>query len=558
MKKYPLQLLCAAAALLLTQSVYGQGRVDTDPDVHDPVMAQCDGKYYIYSTGQGIGCMVSDDMMTWRRMPPVMREAPQWAVDSVPGYRGHTWAPDIQYHDGTWYLYYSCSTFGKNGSAIGLMTNRTLNPESPDYGWTDQGVVVRSVGNKTNWNAIDPNMIVDEKGRPWLSWGSFWDGIQLVRLGKDFKTPVGKPKTIARRYLRNNMKQLVSKEDMERAGQAPDAGANAIEAPFIIKEGKYYYLFVSWDYCCKGADSNYKVAVGRSKKISGPYLDSKGKDMAAGGGDIVAERDSDFYGIGHTSAYKFGGQWYFMAHGYSRAAGGASKLVIKKMHFNDEGWPVLDGRVKRDALAGLSVNVIGDSYVANHRAAKEETWHAKVAKAHGMTYRNYGRNGSCIAFDRSKEGFGKSLSQRYGDMDNDADIVLIIAGHNDAGLAGTCADSLQTVRDSLDHLLTNIERKFPDAQIGYVTPWFIDSPGFKEVMGIIRDVCRRHDVPVLDNYNDRCVIKVGDPDFRKKYFQGANDTAHLNAAGHDLFRPTGEAFVSRLALRLLQKRRAER
>ena len=321
----------------------------TNPDIHDPVMAFCDGKYYIFATGQGISTLTSTDMKHWQMGRPAMPATPQWAIDSVPGYRGHTWAPDIFFHQDKWYLYYSCSTFGKNGSAIGLMTNKTLNPESADYAWKDQGVVVRSVQGKTNWNAIDPNLILDEKGNPWLSWGSFWDGIQLVKLDKkDFKTPVAKTKTIARRYMRQNMTQLVSKEDMERANQAPDAGANAIEAPFIIKEGKYYYLFVSWDYCCKGVNSNYKTAVGRSKKVDGPYVDKDGKDMALGGGYILAQSDDEFYGIGHTSAYQFDGQWYFMAHGYARKSNGASKLVIKKMLFDKEGWPMLSEQVKSE------------------------------------------------------------------------------------------------------------------------------------------------------------------------------------------------------------------
>ena len=144
----------------------------TNPDVHDPVMARCDGKYYIFMTGQAVGSMTSDDMKSWTPGRGVMPEIPQWAMEAVPGYRGHTWAPDISEHNGTWYMYYSCSTFGKNGSAIGLMTNKTLNPESPDYKWEDKGMVVRSVQRQTNWNAIDPNLIMDEKGRPWLTWGS--------------------------------------------------------------------------------------------------------------------------------------------------------------------------------------------------------------------------------------------------------------------------------------------------------------------------------------------------------------------------------------------------
>ncbi len=487
-------------------------------------------------------------MLTWTPGRGVMPEIPQWARDSVPGYNGHTWAPDIQEYKGTWYMYYSCSTFGRNGSAIGLMTNKTLNPESPDYKWTDQGVVVRSVQRKTNWNAIDPNMIVDDKGNPWLTWGSFWDGIQLVKLKKDFKTPVGEPKTVARRYLRRNMAQLVSPEDQARAAQAPDAGANAIEAPFLIKDGKYYYLFVSWDYCCKGVNSNYKVAVGRSKNIEGPYLDRNGKDMAEGGGEVIAQRDNQFYGIGHSSAYKFDGQWYFMAHAYSVADNGASKLVIKKMHFDSDGWPVLDERVQADPLKGKTINVIGDSYVANHRQDASLTWHAKVAKAHGMTYNNYGRNGASVAYDRSSAGFGRALADRYTEMAPDADIVLIVAGHNDASMIANSADSLQTFANRLDALLTGLRQKYPKGHIGYVTPWYVDRPGFQQVVRTINEVCNRHNIPVLDNYNDRSVIRVRDTEFRRRYFQGPADTAHLNAEGHDLFMPVGENFLRRLIM----------
>jgi len=428
------------------------------------------------------------------------------------------------------------------------MTNKTLNPESPDYKWTDQGVVVRSVQRKTNWNAIDPNMIVDDKGNPWLTWGSFWDGIQLVKLKKDFKTPVGEPKTVARRYLRRNMAQLVSPEDQARAAQAPDAGANAIEAPFLIKDGKYYYLFVSWDYCCKGVNSNYKVAVGRSKNIEGPYLDRNGKDMAEGGGEVIAQRDNQFYGIGHSSAYKFDGQWYFMAHAYSVADNGASKLVIKKMHFDSDGWPVLDERVQADPLKGKTINVIGDSYVANHRQDASLTWHAKVAKAHGMTYNNYGRNGASVAYDRSSAGFGRALADRYTEMAPDADIVLIVAGHNDASMIANSADSLQTFANRLDALLTGLRQKYPKGHIGYVTPWYVDRPGFQQVVRTINEVCNRHNIPVLDNYNDRSVIRVRDTEFRRRYFQGPADTAHLNAEGHDLFMPVGENFLRRLIM----------
>lgn len=197
------------------------------------------------------------------------------------------------------------------------------------------------------------------------------------------------------------------------------------------------------------------------------------------------------------------------------------------------------------------LNVIGDSYVANHRRSKEETWHSKMATELGYTYFNYGRNGSCVAFDRSHDGkwnFGPALWVRYTAMSPNADYVLIIAGHNDADKVKENADSLQMFADSLEVLLKGIEWLCPNARIGYVTPWYVDRPGFASVCKTIQKVCKRHGIPVLMNYNKKCVIKVRDAAFRKRYFQDADDTAHLNADGHDLFLPVAkEWFLTKVA-----------
>ena len=197
------------------------------------------------------------------------------------------------------------------------------------------------------------------------------------------------------------------------------------------------------------------------------------------------------------------------------------------------------------------LNIIGDSYVANHRRPKEEAWHAKMAQQLGLAYNNYGKNGSCVAFDRTHDGkwnFGPAMWVRYTQMDPTADYVLIIAGHNDADKVKENADSLQMFADSLEVLLTGIERLCPQARIGYVTPWYVDRPGFAQVCKVIKRVCKRHHIPVLWNYDKKCVIKVRDKEFRKQYFQGTDDTAHLNDKGHDLFLPVGKAwFLKRVA-----------
>jgi arabinan endo-1,5-alpha-L-arabinosidase len=298
---------------------------------HDPVMAYEDGKYYLLSTGMGIQWATSTDRKTWEVQPtPFLKDIPQWTRDSVPGFRNHVWAPDIIRKDGLWWLAYSCSTFGKNTSAIGLMAAERLTGP-----WRDCGPIVCSREKRDQWNAIDPCFIVDEKGTPWMTWGSFWDGIQMARLDHTMHL-ASKPVTIARR---------VALRDTTKAEPNPTskfAGRNAIEAPFIFRHGDWYYLLVSWDYCCRGAKSNYRVAVGRSRHVAGPYLDRNGKDMLQGGGTILIEGDKKEYeAVGHCAAYNFQGEDLFISHGYSVPKNGAALLVQRRIVWTPDGWPEL-------------------------------------------------------------------------------------------------------------------------------------------------------------------------------------------------------------------------
>ncbi len=340
-------LLIVASILLSLNTLAQPGRPTPQPRqhpaVHDPVMAQGeDGRYYIFATGMGVGVMSSSDMKEWRNERPVFNprtEIPQWAKDSVPGYRGHTWAPDISRHDGKWLLYYSCSTFGKNTSAIGLATNKTLDPNSPDFKWEDQGMVIKSYKHVDNWNAIDPNLIVVGDKRV-LTYGSFWDGIQLICLDKDYKTPITKPITIARRITKHlPIAELDQVENFTiEGGDTIEAGANAIEAPFITYRNGWYYLFVSFDYCCRGQASTYKTVYGRSRNVEGPYIDKNGKPMAKGGGTFLYGPDDNFFGVGHNSVYQFNNKWYFVSHAYDKKRNGAARLFVEELKFDNEGW----------------------------------------------------------------------------------------------------------------------------------------------------------------------------------------------------------------------------
>ncbi len=303
--------------------------------VHDPVVAKQGDTFYLFNTGRGITVHSSEDLKSWTREPAIFKEKPEWTDSVVADFENHIWAPDIFFKDGTYYLYFSVSSFAKNTSAIGVATNTTLDADDPDYNWKDHGIVVQSVPNRDMWNAIDPNVIEDEDGIVWMSFGSFWDGLKLVKMDEDL-TKVAQPEvwhTIARR---------------ERSFKLPDTdpGDAALEAPFIFKKNGYYYQFLSWDLCCRGEKSTYKIVVGRSKEVTGPYVDREGKPLNEGGGTLLVEGNENWYGAGHNSTYTFDGTDYMFFHAYDANDKGAPKLKVAELEWDEEKWP----KLKKDVL----------------------------------------------------------------------------------------------------------------------------------------------------------------------------------------------------------------
>ena len=193
-------------------------------------------------------------------------------------------------------------------------------------------------------------------------------------------------------------------------------------------------------------------------------------------------------------------------------------------------------------LYGKTFVIFGDSYVKNHVRPIEETWHYKLAVKYNMEYRNFGWNGNCVAYDRTDENFGPPMYERYKELPEKADYLVICAGHNDATRMARFGEGTELFKEKLKVLIEGLIARYPSAKLCFVTPWKVPSPMFPEMTEALLEVCASYSVPVFDatRYSG---IYVWDENFRRLYFQSPFDTAHLNAAGHDLFLPKMEHFM---------------
>ncbi|OLT15480.1 arabinan endo-1,5-alpha-L-arabinosidase [Pseudonocardia sp. CNS-139] len=319
-----LAALLAVTALLTAPATAAPGGLTGDLAAHDPALvAGAPGQpWYVFATGEpGVGggtiqIRTSVDGRTWRFAGTVWDAIPEWLRTAVPGV-GNLWAPELHRHGGTYYLYYAASVFGTNTSVIALATNTTLDPADPHYTWVDRGPVVRS-GPADEFNAIDPGVVEDEHGTPWMAFGSFWSGIRMVRL----EWPSGLPAPGAEGLVR-----LADRR----------ADPNAVEAAYVVRRGGWYYLFTSWGQCCKGLESDYRIVVGRSAAVTGPYADRDGRRLLDGGGTTLLATAGDRVGpggqsvSGPTIAY----------HYYDATAGGAYRMALRRIGWTGDGWPVL-------------------------------------------------------------------------------------------------------------------------------------------------------------------------------------------------------------------------
>jgi arabinan endo-1,5-alpha-L-arabinosidase len=303
--------------------------------VHDPSIIKDGDNWYLFGTANGpdrkgeIPIRCSKDLHAWKLCGSVFDRIPEWIKKESPETK-ELWAPDISFFKGEFHLYYAFSAFGKNTSGIALVTNKTLNPQSPNFHWEDRGLILRS-RLEDDYNAIDPNLLLDGNGGAWLAFGSFWSGIKMRRID---------PETGKVSSKDNKLYSLASRKRPKDAPPNPPGlpgNWQAVEAPFMVHHGDSFYLFVSFDLCCRGTKSSYKTMVGRSKNVTGPYVDDRGTPMLEGGGTPVLLGNSRWIGPGGESLRQGEDHDIIVFHVYDGKTGEAY-LQISTIDWSG-GWP---------------------------------------------------------------------------------------------------------------------------------------------------------------------------------------------------------------------------
>ena len=323
------RILISAITTLLFLSVSGPALAQVGkPYIHDPsTIVQCDGKYYTFGTGGG--GLISDDGWTWHG----------GAVRPGGGV-----APDIIHIGDRYYVSYAKGGGGLAGghaSNVHVMWTKTLDPQSPDFGFKDDTVVASSDGVE-DCDAIDPAFLLDPTdGRLWLTYGTYFGFIRIVELD---------PKTGMR--IPNN----------QAINIAIDCEATAL----MYRDG-WYYLLGTHGTCCDGGNSTYNIRVGRSGKVTGPYLDNMGRDMLKGGGKFFVGASGHVTGPGHFGLLDLGdGVQKFSCHYEADLEqGGRSVLGIRPLLWRD-GWPVAGDNFKEGTYeiqserSGYSLELVVD------------------------------------------------------------------------------------------------------------------------------------------------------------------------------------------------------
>lgn len=280
--------------------------------IHDPSVLKTGTGYALFSTHGLIHAHWSTDRINFTDEGSALTALPAW-TNSYTGGSGDLWAPDASSHNGAYWLYFAASGFGNNNSAIGLAVSSTGMPGS----FVDSGAPVYTSGNCAGSNAIDPASVIDASGNAWLVFGSWSSGIQIVPVDNKTGIPTGAACT-----------QL-----------AYHATGTGIEGAYVYPHGGYYYLFASIDNCCQGSTSTYRIIVGRSTSVTGPYTDRGGIALTQGGGTILLSAHGNINGPGGESVFADTDGDILVYHYYDGSNNGAPALGMNKLGWTSDGWP---------------------------------------------------------------------------------------------------------------------------------------------------------------------------------------------------------------------------
>lgn len=301
--------LIMAAVLLIADKSY-QNPV-LNKNCPDPTVIHTeDGWFYLISTESHhqLPIYKSHNLVDWTFAASAFtrEERPHFV------HHGAIWAPDINYINGKYVLYYAMSTWGGEWEAgIGVAVSDA--PAGP-YHEAKKLLSSKEIGIK---NCIDPFFIHDN-GRNYLFWGSF-SGIYGMELTNDGTALMSgsKPVQVAGTFM---------------------------EATYIHKHGDYYYLFGSAGTCCNGERSTYRITVGRSKDLFGPYVDRRGKRLLDNNYELVLHKGNGFVGPGHNAEIitdKVGNDW-MLYHSYKTDNPSDGRVLLMDQIIWYDGWPAVE------------------------------------------------------------------------------------------------------------------------------------------------------------------------------------------------------------------------
>ncbi|GEM_PF-13120 len=277
----------------------------------DPTIIQAnDGYFYLYATEdiRNLPIHRSKDLVYWEMVGTAFTDESRPTFEP----KGGIWAPDIEYINGQYVLYYSMSVWGGHWTC-GIGAAVSDRPEGP---FTDKGPLFISKEIDVE-NSID-QFYIEDKGKKYLFWGSF-HGLYAIELSEDGLS-------------------------VKEGAQKQKVAGNAYEAVYIHKRNGYYYMFASIGSCCEGVNSTYTTVAGRSENLFGPYTDKQGKRMLDNNHEIIIQANNRFVGTGHNSEIVTddnGDNWIFY-HAVDKENPAGRVLLMDRVEWQDE-WPVIKG-----------------------------------------------------------------------------------------------------------------------------------------------------------------------------------------------------------------------